>query len=283
MSSFLERVYGKAALCRAFEEECFRRLQAGEIKCPTYLSAGQEYIPATIATWLEDQAPRFADRKIFIQHRGHSHYLCFDGSMEQLVLELLGDKRGCAGGMGGSASIHSPEAGIVGHDGLMGSQVPIGVGWCFAARRPTIVFAGDAAIEEDYALAALGWAATHRLPILFVVEDNGLSILTKKEVRRSWGIVTVARAFGMQAYECDDDPDEIARMLYDSFNGPRLINVRTARLWWHAGAGKDLPSGEDRHRLVSAQFSVEYEHGVRAQAEARVAAAWGRRPQREAA
>ena len=40
--------------------------------------------------------------------------------------------------------------------------------------------------EEDYVLSALGWAATKNLPILFVVEDNNLSILTEKKVRRVW-------------------------------------------------------------------------------------------------
>ena len=40
---------------------------------------------------------------------------------------------------------------------------------------------GDASAEEDYALGALGWASTKELPILFIVEDNNLSILTEKK------------------------------------------------------------------------------------------------------
>ena len=40
---------------------------------------------------------------------------------------------------------------------------------------------GDASAEEDYVLGALGWAATKKLPILFIVEDNNLSILTEKK------------------------------------------------------------------------------------------------------
>ena len=63
--------------------------------------------------------------------------------------------------------------------------VPIGVGACFASKQPTIVFVGDSAAEEDYCLSAIGWASTKKLPILFIVEDNNLSILTEKKIRRN--------------------------------------------------------------------------------------------------
>ena len=68
----------------------------------------------------------------------------------------------------------------------MGSQVPIAVGHCYKTQHPTIVYMGDASAEEDYVLGALGWASTKKIPILFIVEDNNLSILTEKKVRRNW-------------------------------------------------------------------------------------------------
>jgi len=98
MEMLLE-IHKKASICRAFEEEVYRRVQDKTIKIPVYLSAGQEYISATLATYLES-----IDKQIFIQHRGHSTYLSFGGDMDELILELLGDKRGCSGGMGGSAT-----------------------------------------------------------------------------------------------------------------------------------------------------------------------------------
>lgn len=109
------------------------------------------------------------------------YLLGFRGDPIALIDELLGKETGCAKGMGGSASIHCPEIGMYGHDGLMGSNSAIGVGACFASKKPTIVFLGDAAAEEDYSLASYGWASTKNLPILFVIEDNNLSILTEKK------------------------------------------------------------------------------------------------------
>ncbi len=276
----LQRIYERAALCRAFEEEVLRKIESKEITFPVYSSLGQEYIPATVSVWLEDQG--ITDRQVFIQHRGHSQYICFGGDLDALVLELLGDPRGCSNGMGGSASIQSVPANIYGHDGMLGSQIPIAVGVCFANRKPTICFMGDAAAEEDYVLASLGWASTHKLPILFIVEDNNLSILTKKKVRRSWDIALVAQGFGMDARNVSDDPQQLYSVLYPVKLWPSLINVHTTRLRWHAGAGVDDPNAFDRHHEISATLSKypchykESEYFIKTRSERIIREAWAK-------
>ena len=45
----LLRIYKKAAICRAFEEEVYRQVETKTVKIPVYLSAGQEYISATLS------------------------------------------------------------------------------------------------------------------------------------------------------------------------------------------------------------------------------------------
>jgi len=98
---------------------------------------------------------------------------------------------------------------------------------------------GDASAEEDYVGSAIGWASTKNLPILFVVEDNNLSILTEKKVRRNWEMHELAKAYKVEAYDIGDDPGQIADSLKNVFNGPLLLNVRTIRKYWHSGAGID--------------------------------------------
>jgi TPP-dependent pyruvate/acetoin dehydrogenase alpha subunit len=246
MSKYRKKVFKKASLCRHFEEYVFSGIKQKIFKFPIYLSAGQEYISASISEVMNEIGE---NPNIFIQHRGHSTYLSFGASPEKLIDELLGKKTGCANGMGGSASIHSVEKNIFGHDGLMGSQVPISVGHCYSTRKPTIVFMGDASAEEDYVLGALGWAATKKLPILFVVEDNNLSILTEKKVRRSWELHNVARSFNMQAFNISDDPDDIKKHLSGVFSEPMLLNINTHRKFWHSGAGIDDVNTFDRYEV----------------------------------
>lgn len=244
MSDFRLNVFRRASLCRNFEKKVFDLIKAGTFKFPIYLSAGQEYTASTLSEVLYQKR---IEPNIFIQHRGHSTYLSFDAPIEQLADELLGLKTGCANGMGGSASIQSKEKKIFGHDGLMGSQVPIAVGHCYSTKSPTVVFMGDASAEEDYVLGALGWAATKKLPILFIVEDNNLSILTEKKIRRSWEIHNVAMSFGMKGMNIDDCPLTIKDALEGVFDGPMLLNVNTHRKFWHAGAGIDDDSIFDRY------------------------------------
>jgi TPP-dependent pyruvate/acetoin dehydrogenase alpha subunit len=269
------KIYETAALNRAFEVSVFEQMKLGSIKFPAYLSAGQEYISATLAVALEEVGIK--KRQIFIQHRGHSTYLSFGGDIDKLVLELLGDKRGCANGMGGSASIQSIEANIYGHDGLMGSHGPISTGMCYANKIPTLCFTGDAAVEEDYFLAAIGWASTKKLPIIFIVEDNNLSILTEKKVRRNWDVHEVAKAFKMKAYNINDDPQEVLSCLnFENgiFSEPMLLNINTNRMFWHAGAGIDDPDIFDRHNSFGETFTSDYRKSVKNKCNTTVDEVW---------
>lgn len=244
MSEYRINVFKRAALCRNFEQYVFDGIKKGLFKFPIYLSAGQEYISASISECLKEKN---IQPNIFIQHRGHSTYLSFEAPIDKLIEELLGRHTGCSNGMGGSASIQSREKNIFGHDGLMGSQVPIAVGHCYSTQSPTVVFMGDASAEEDYVLGALGWAATKNLPILFVVEDNNLSILTEKKVRRSWDLPAVSRAFGLDAHDISDDPNEIKEVMMNAFDRPMLLNINTHRKFWHSGAGVDDENTFDRY------------------------------------
>jgi TPP-dependent pyruvate/acetoin dehydrogenase alpha subunit len=238
-------IFKKASLSRNFEEIVFREIQNKRFQIPIYLSAGQEFIPASISQFFGETKPL-----IFGQHRNHHTYLSFGGRPDSLFKELLGfiDKDNPR--MGGSASLHCPEINMFGHDGLMGSQVPIAVGACLASGRPTVCFMGDAAAEEDYVMSSIAWSSKKRLPILFVVEDNNFSILTEKSVRRDWAMHDFANSVGVKASCCCDDPSEISYVLgcFD-LNKPALINIFTSRLYWHCGAGQDDYKKKDRYKL----------------------------------
>ncbi|MEE8348680.1 MAG: thiamine pyrophosphate-dependent enzyme [Acidobacteriota bacterium] len=244
------RMFQQACLNRYFELEAAKAHKAGAIRMPIYLSLGQEHIPAAISTVTRDFM-------IFAQHRGHSYYLSFGGDVIKLVDELLHRKSGCAGGMGGSASIHDPEIGMVGHSGLMGDQVPIAVGAALGSGKQVLTITGDASVEEDYVYGAMGYAVTKRLPVLFLCEDNSLSILTKVETRRSWSMVDVAHGLGMAAVDITDDPWLIAHYV-ESYLGklPAFINIRTCRNLWHAGTGTDGPPEWDRFELMKQELKT---------------------------
>ena len=236
-------IFKKASLSRNFEEKVFELIKLNVFKIPIYLSAGQEFISATLAHYFQNNSPY-----LFAQHRAHSTYLSFGGDPKKLISELLGKKEGCSNGMGGSASIQSKEIKMFGHDGLMGTQVPIAVGAAFTSKKFTITFAGDAAAEEDYVMSSIAWAGTKKIPILFIIEDNNLSILTEKKIRRSWEMHDFAKSVNVEAFDIEDDPQLILNSL-EKFSFPSLLNIRTTRLFWHAGAGIDNPNQKDQYKI----------------------------------
>lgn len=237
--------FRRASFTRQFEFH-FKKVYDDKLAppIPIYLCVGQEFISAALSMVLKKY-------QIFAQHRGHGIYLAFGGPPEGLRDELLGLPTGCSGGMSGSNAIQCPQINMFGHSGLMGEQVPISVGAALASQKPTLTIMGDASAEEDYIYPSLGYAATKKLPILFICEDNGLSILTPIEVRRNWSVVSVAQSLGIPAVDIADDPWLIAYHAQEmSKNLPGFINIQTVRQLWHAGTGSDGEPEWDRYQLV---------------------------------
>ena len=216
------------------------------VNCLIYLSVGQESIAASVSMSLTGSW-------VLAQHRCHGVYLSFGGNHRAMIDELLGLDTGANKGMGGSPPLQDYSAGIIGHNGLVGDQVPVAAGVALfpGKRRQVVCFFGDGAAEEDYVLSAMGFAGSRKLPILFVCEDNDLSVLTPTSDRRNWKLLEVAKSFGLEATDISDDPwlvNHWTRKLTQRL--PALINVRTCRELWHVGIGRDGPPEWNRFELV---------------------------------
>lgn len=234
-------IYNKMFKIRHFELNVAEAHKQGAINVPIYLSIGQESIAATLATFFSSGIP------IFGQHRAHSYFLAFGGDMRHLRSELLSENSIWSQGSGGSASISSKDIGMFGHGGLMGDQVPIAIGYSLATSNPVLTVVGDASAEEDYVLSAIGYAVKRNLPVIMVCEDNNLSILTEKSVRRDWELHEVALSYGASAFDIEDEPEVIWKILMEWNKADVLVlNVRTERHYWHAGSGQDKEPTQDR-------------------------------------
>jgi pyruvate dehydrogenase E1 component alpha subunit len=242
-------VFRQMCYIRHFEQQVARASEQNLIPAVVYLAVGQEAVAATVAPLTEGFS-------VFNQHRCHAIYLAHGGSPERLRDELLGREDGCCAGRGGSPSAQDPAIPMFAYHGLIGEHIPLATGYALATARPTLVYFGDAASEEDYALTSFGFAATHRLPVLFVCEDNDLSILTPVRDRRNWQVTGVVRSMGLACAEVEDDPEQIfaaVRGLRQHL--PAFINVKTCRHLWHAGTGIDAEPAQDRLALFRHQVA----------------------------
>ena len=244
-------IYRKAMFIRQFEEKLIDLELSKKIEIPVYLSIGQEFIAASLATYFGNSV------SIFAQHRSHAYFLAFGGKPESLMWEIMGDKeKGCSNGYGGSVGIKSIDAKLYGHTGIMGEQAYLGVGFAFAQNSPVLIILGDATIEEDYFIPSIGFAVTHNLRTVFICEDNGLAVLTPTNKRRSWRSLDLVSSLGVPSVEIVDDPKLIYRALRElPSTGPIFLNIQTQRKVRHTGAKMEGNVLWDREKDFASEIS----------------------------
>lgn len=273
-------MFRRITYIRNFELRLAKAMNDKDVQIFVYLGLGQESIHAAISMDMQGAI-------LVPQHRAQGSYLTFGGDPAKLVDEYLGLPTGCCKGMGGAPSVHDFDKKMIGHNHLIGDNVPIAVGVSYAAPKEKVVcIFGDGAAEEDYVLGALGFAATHKLPILFIVDDNDLSVLTPIRDRRSWKISDVAKGYGMQAVDITDDPWLIQHHVKNfSTQLPALINIRTCRELWHQGTGNDGPPEWNRYEITKQKmlklgFTAQELEQIDLETKNQVGALWNERLQK---
>jgi len=110
-------------------------------------------------------------------YRDHGHALARGSDPTAIMAELLGRAGGIVKGKGGSMHMFDAERNFAGGNGIVGEQVPVGLGFGFASwyredGRVTLCFMGDGAVNQGAVYESFNMAALWQLPIVFVVENN---------------------------------------------------------------------------------------------------------------
>jgi TPP-dependent pyruvate/acetoin dehydrogenase alpha subunit len=243
----------KMLLIRAAEDHIGQMVDAGKIRCPCHLAIGQEAVPVGVSKSL-----RSTDR-IFGAHRSHAHYLALGGSLRALMAEVLGKDTGASRGMGGSMHLIDREHGLYGTVPIVGSTIPIATGAALAAKMDgrgdiAVSYFGDGATEEGVFHESMNLAATLRLPVLFVCENNLFSSHLHISLRQPRDSVSrYATAHDVPATRVDGNDviavasaadDAIERMRLEP--GPAFIEAVTYRWRGHVGPRDDEDVGVRR-------------------------------------
>ena len=235
---------------REAEERISKLYGEQEMRCPTHLCVGQEAISAGVSAHLE------RSDLVFSGHRSHGHYIAKGGDMNAMFAELYGRATGCADGKGGSQHLVDLDCGFMGAAPILSSTISVGVGAAWAAKldgldQVSIVYFGDGATEEGAFHESANFAAVHKLPVVFVCENNLYSVHSGMEIRQpDRPISALGLAHGMPGERCDGNDavaihavagEAIARAR--SGDGPTLIEAMTYRWPEHCGPGDDIALG----------------------------------------
>ncbi|MGE9290377.1 MAG: thiamine pyrophosphate-dependent dehydrogenase E1 component subunit alpha [Puniceicoccales bacterium] len=248
------RAYEMLLRARRADETVAAEATKGNFALPIHLSIGQEAISvgACMALKKEDV--------VFGTYRGHALFLSKGGDLRKMFAELHGKRTGSAMGKGGSMHLVDKDAGVMAMSGIVGTGIPNATGYAFGMkvqRKPNIVavFLGDGATEEGCFHESLNFAALKKLPIIFVCENNGYAINSRRLSRQpDVPIVDRARSYGIFS-DCIEDGDTEAifnavkmarKRILSGEGGPVFLECHTFRWKEHHGPGDDIgPGGRD--------------------------------------
>lgn len=230
---------------RRIEEALAKRYSEQEMRCPMHLCIGQEAIAVGVGTAL------LASDKMYSNHRAHGHYLAKGGSLNAMIAELYGRTSGCCGGRGGSMHMIDLDVHFMGATPIVGGTVPLAVGSAWASKLKknndvTVIFFGDGCFEEGVVHECLNFSALHRLPILFICENNDFSVYTRRNERQpDRSIHQLAAAHGIKTANGDGNDVELVfnltkKALEDlrAGTGPWFLEFTAYR--WREHCGPDF-------------------------------------------
>lgn len=246
-----KRLYSELLRIRITEEVLVGAYCDQEMRCPVHFSIGQEAVAVGVC-----QALSGCDT-VMSGHRSHAHYLAKGGNLKSMVAELYGKSTGCASGKGGSMHLIDLTANFLGATSIVAGTMPVAVGVGFANKLKnkesvSVIFFGDGATEEGLFYESLNFAALHKLPVLFVCENNLYSVYSPLSVRqpRSRKIYKVAMAMGINSVKINgNDVEKVylntkkALDIIRLKKGPYFIEAMTYRWLEHCGPNYDNSLG----------------------------------------
>ena len=244
-SSFSKETYmdwfEKMLLMRRFEEKSGQLYGQQKIKGFCHLYIGQEACVAGSVSALKE------GDKYITAYRDHAHPIGLGTDPKRIMAELFAKETGVSKGKGGSMHLFDKEKNFLGGHGIVGGQIPLGVGIGFAEKYKKtdnlcITYMGDGAVRQGAFHEALNLAMTYMLPVIFVIENNGYAMGTS--VERTSNVTDLhylGDAYHMPSESVDAMSVEnvhhaVAKAAERARNGegPTLLEFRTYRYKGHS-------------------------------------------------
>jgi acetoin:2,6-dichlorophenolindophenol oxidoreductase subunit alpha len=244
---------------RRFEERASADYLAGKIYGVVHCYIGEEAVAVGVCSVLDR-----SDR-IISTHRGHGHCIAKGADLNRMMAELYGRQTGYCKGKGGSMHIADFDIGMLGANGIVAGGIAIVTGAGLAAQMEgkggvAVSFFGDGASNAGPFHECLNIAATWKLPMLYVCENNMYAAQTAAAATHALSDVAArAAGFGIPGVVVDGNDVlavcQAASAAVDrarSGGGPTLIECKTYR-WRGHTERRGQPDPRDRAEVEAWQ------------------------------
>ena len=233
--------YESMLLMRKFEEKAGQLYGQQKIKGFCHLYIGQEACAAGAVSAL------MKGDKYITAYRDHAHPIALGTDPRRIMAELFAKETGISKGKGGSMHMFDKENHFFGGHGIVGGQIPLGAGIAFAEKynktdNLCVTYMGDGAVRQGAFHEALNLAMTYKLPVIFVIENNGYAMGTSVErTSNVTELYTLGESYDMpssavDAMSVEDVHNAVAEAAVRarSGEGPSLLEFRTYRYKGHS-------------------------------------------------
>ena len=233
--------YESMLLMRKFEEKAGQLYGMQKIKGFCHLYIGQEACAAGAVSALQK------GDKWITAYRDHAHPLALGTSPNAIMAEMYGKETGVSKGKGGSMHMFDKNVNFIGGHGIVGGQVPLGAGIAFAEKynktgNLCICYMGDGAVRQGAFHEALNMAMLWKLPVIFVIENNGYAMGTSvKRTSNVHELHTLGESYDMPSEAVDAMSVEEVHLAVTRAadrarkgDGPTLLEFRTYRYKGHS-------------------------------------------------
>ena len=230
---------------RRFEERCLRSYQHSKIGGFLHLYIGQEAVAVGCCSVMQETD------HVITAYRDHGHAIAVGMPLNPLMAELYGKATGCSKGKGGSMHFFDPSRHYWGGHGIVGGQVPLGAGLAFAlkykgVKGAVLTFLGDGAVNQGAVHEAYNLASLWKLPVVFVIENNGYSMGTSQARSSAGELAQRAEAYNMAWGVCNGHDFYEVRETTDKFltlareqSKPSVLEMKTYRYRGHSVSDPD--------------------------------------------
>jgi TPP-dependent pyruvate/acetoin dehydrogenase alpha subunit len=232
-------------MMRAAEERALMLYKQGKVPGSFYDGRGQEAISVGAAFVL---GPR--DR-MCILHRDLGAHFVRGVTPDRYLANYMGRAGGVTGGKDGNMHFGDRRLGCVGMVSMLPDMALVANGMALSFKlrgesRVAMTFFGEGSTANGQWHEAMNFAAIHRLPVVFVLENNRFAYSTPNELEFAVDPVERAHTYGFPGVNVDgNDVEEVFEAARDaaararSGAGPTLIECQTMRMHGH-GAHDDM-------------------------------------------
>lgn len=198
----LLHLYEQLVKPRLIEEKMLNLLRQGRIS-KWFSGIGQEGISVGAAAAL------LPDEMIFTMHRNLGVFTVREVPLDRLFCQWQGKRLGYTKARDRSFHFGALEHGIVGMISHLGPQLSLAAGVAMAHKlkkegRVSLAFTGEGATSQGEFHEALNVAAVWKLPVIFLIENNGYGLsTTKNEQYACRDLVDRAVGYGMRSAKID--------------------------------------------------------------------------------